>query len=301
MGEEAGPDRVAAAEGFAEPHGCAGQQVQRMPERRRLRRRPDEQFPVDLSRPGPRRAGRATGRAAPGRLAASGGPSTLAARSGRRCCGTRRRGPWRSGADRLGAVGPPRHQLGRQQDLGGRAVTAAGPPRGHGHSARPDAPHGAGTAGPERAQHTAAPRAGHPRRAGSARLARGSPRRSQRASRFMTASIAYRTPLAAEVGWCCTGPILAMRRHELADEARALRPADDHRPSQGVDQCSPARRRGDGADEPSNGTSVVRSVSDDDPSVHGNPRWGSTAGDRQSSSCGEQKVDGSAGAAAVVS
>jgi len=107
VGEEAGPDRVAAAEGFAEPHGCAGQQVQRMPERRRLRRRPDEQFPVDLSRPGPRRAGRATGRAAPGRLAASGGPSTLAARSGRRCCGTRRRGPWRSGADRLGAVGPP--------------------------------------------------------------------------------------------------------------------------------------------------------------------------------------------------
>ena len=38
----------------------------------------------------------------------------------------------------------------------------------------------------------------------------------------------------------------------------------------------PLRRRGDDADEPSNGTPVVRSVSDDDPSVHRHPRWGST-------------------------
>src|SRR6476659_8250450 len=39
----------------------------------------------------------------------------------------------------------------------------------------------------------------------------------------------------------------------------------------------PLRRRGDDADEPSNGTPVVRRLSDDDPSVHRHPRWGSTA------------------------
>ncbi len=35
-------------------------------------------------------------------------------------------------------------------------------------------------------------------------------------------------PLAAEVGWCWTQPTLAMRRHEVADEAGALRPANNH-------------------------------------------------------------------------
>ena len=44
---------------------------------------------------------------------------------------------------------------------------------------------------------------------------------------FMTASIAYHIPLAAGAGWCCTGPTLAIRRHELADEASALRAADE--------------------------------------------------------------------------
>ena len=37
----------------------------------------------------------------------------------------------------------------------------------------------------------------------------------------MPASIAYHTPLVAEVSWCCTGPTLAMGRHEPADEASA--------------------------------------------------------------------------------
>ena len=48
VGEEAdqGPGRVAAAEAVAEPHGRAAEQVQRMPERRSLRRRPDQQLPV---------------------------------------------------------------------------------------------------------------------------------------------------------------------------------------------------------------------------------------------------------------
>ena len=79
--------------------------------------------PGRLSRSGPRRAGRAIERAAPGRLAASGGPSTLAARSGRRCCGTRHRGPWRPEPRRSPrCCRPVAHQLGRQQDLGGRAV-----------------------------------------------------------------------------------------------------------------------------------------------------------------------------------
>ena len=70
-----------------------------------------------------------------------------------------------------------------------------------------------------------------------------------------------------------------------------LRPADDHRgPNKAADQCLPRRRRGDDADEPSNGTPVVRSVSDDDPSVHGHPRWGSTDG------IDGQRVCGPAGA-----
>src|SRR5664279_1826134 len=64
-------------------------------------------------------------------------------------------------ADRFGAVGPPHQQLGRQQDLGDRAVSAAGPPRGHGRGVGSDAADGAGTTGPERAQHTPTPRAGH--------------------------------------------------------------------------------------------------------------------------------------------
>src|SRR6476620_119380 len=65
-------------------------------------------------------------------------------------------------------------------------------------------------------------------------------------------------PVPAEVGWCCTGPTLAMCRNEPADEASALQPADDLRPNQAVDQCSRLRRRGDDADEQSNGTPVVR-------------------------------------------
>src|SRR5664279_4869844 len=44
------PDWVCAAEAVAESHGRAGEQVQRMPERRLLRRRPDQQLPVDQDR-----------------------------------------------------------------------------------------------------------------------------------------------------------------------------------------------------------------------------------------------------------
>src|SRR5450631_2467906 len=56
---------------------------------------------------------------------------------------------------------PPHQQFGRQQDLGDLAVSAAGPPRGHGHRVGSDAADGAGATGPERAQHTPTPRAGH--------------------------------------------------------------------------------------------------------------------------------------------
>ena len=61
--------------------------------------------------------------------------------------------------DRLGAVRAAHGQRGREQDLGDRAVSAAGPPRGHGHGVGPDAADGAGPAVAERAQHTPAPRA----------------------------------------------------------------------------------------------------------------------------------------------
>ena len=146
-----------------------------------------------------------------------------------------------SRAGRLGAVGPPRHQLGRQQDLGGRAVTAAGPPRGHGHGVGPDAAHGAGTAGPERAQHPLTPRTGHvPSQQGLLGPLAGSPRPSQRTSPFMTASIAYHTPLAAGVGWCCREPTLAGRRHELADEARVADGPTTTGRTRPADQCLPA-------------------------------------------------------------
>ena len=61
---------------------------------------------------------------------------------------------------------------------------------GHGHPVRPDAPHGAGTAIPRTgAAHRGTAATAYPRPAGSARPARGSPRRSPRASPFMTASI----------------------------------------------------------------------------------------------------------------
>src|SRR5664279_6132139 len=62
----------------------------------------------------------ATARAAPGRPATSGGPSTRAART----AGGDAAEPGAAGlgdqgvADRLGAVGPPHQQTGRQQDLG---------------------------------------------------------------------------------------------------------------------------------------------------------------------------------------
>ena len=244
MGEEADqrPDRVAAAEAVAEPHGRAGEQVQRVPERRRLRRRADQQLPVDRARPGPRRAGRATERAAPARPAASGGPSTRAARSGRRCCGTRRRGPWRPGPRRSPrccrpAAAPARSAAGS----GWPSSHGSGPAAGSRSRCRPRrrARCGCGRSRTGAAHPDTADRA-CPRPAGSARPARGSPRRSQRTSPFMTASIAYHTPLAAGVGWCCREPTLAVRRHELADEASARRPADDHRPNQAADQCLPA-------------------------------------------------------------
>src|SRR5450755_4488128 len=101
-------------------------------------------------------------------------------------------------ADRFGAVGPPHQQLGRQQDLGDLAVSAAGPSRGHGHRVGSDAADGAGATGPERAQHTpdTAGRACPPP-AGSPRPARGTARPSRRTSPFIPASIAY-TPRRRE-------------------------------------------------------------------------------------------------------
>jgi len=67
------------------------------------------------------------------------------------------------------------------------------------------------------------------------------------------------TPLAAEVGLCCTGTTLAMRRHELADEASAFDRQTTTARTRPRISARPLRRRGDDADEPSNGTSAVRS------------------------------------------
>src|SRR5664280_333330 len=103
----------------------------------------------------PRRVGTATARAAPGRPATIGGPSTRAAEPGGDAAEPGAAGLGDRGvADRFGAVGPPHQQLGRQRDLGDLAVSAAGPPRGHGHGVGSDAADGAGATVPERAQHT---------------------------------------------------------------------------------------------------------------------------------------------------
>jgi hypothetical protein len=107
--------------------------------------------------------------------------------------------------------GRRRHQLGRLQDLCGRAVMAAGPPGGHGVGT--DAARcGCGRSRTAGAHPDTADRA-YPRPAGSARPAGGSPRRSQRMSPFTPASIAYHTPLAAAAGWYCREPTLTVPRH----------------------------------------------------------------------------------------
>jgi hypothetical protein len=183
-----------------------------------------------------------------------------------------------SRADRLGAVGPPRHrsvgsriwvaEQSRQRARRGVTVTVSAPtPRTV--RVRP-VPNGRSI--PSHRGHGMSPASR------SARPARGSPRRSLRTSPFMTASIAYHTPCRQRSVGVAPGQLSPCAVTNLPTRPAPFRPADDHRPNQAVDQCSRLRRRGDDADEPSNGTRVVRSVSDGDPSVHGHPRWGSTVG-----------------------
>jgi len=132
-----------------------------VPERGPLRRRPDQQLPVDRGgavdatpvQPLRVRVADAAQPSSDGGLGPPepGGDGAVAGAAGVRDQG---------GPDRLGAVRAADGQRGREQDLGDPAVSAAGPPRGHGHGVCSDAADGAGPAGAEWAQHTPTPRAG---------------------------------------------------------------------------------------------------------------------------------------------
>ena len=75
---------------------------------------------------------------------------------------SRAAGPSRPGRCRsLRCCRPAAHQLDRQRIWVAEQSEQRARPQGHGQVVRPDAPHGAGTAIPERTQHTLTPRARH--------------------------------------------------------------------------------------------------------------------------------------------
>ena len=92
----------------------------------------------------------------------------------------------------------------------------------------------------------------------------------------MPASIAYHTRLAAGAGWCCKGPTLTARRHDVADQTRGRRAPDESGTDRPSDLGVPLRRRGGDADEPPQGTPGIGIASDDSPRGHRHPRWCST-------------------------
>jgi len=160
-----GADQRPHRDGDAEPipvaHCGTGEQVQRVPERGPLRRRPDQQLAIDrggtVHPPPVQPLGMRVADAA--QPSSDGGfgppePSCDGAVSGP--AGVRDQGV----PDRLGAVRAAHGQRGRQQDLGDPSVSAASPSRGHGDGVGTDAANGAGPAVAERAQHTPTPRAG---------------------------------------------------------------------------------------------------------------------------------------------
>ena len=189
------PDRVAAAEGFAEPHGCAGEQIQRVPEGGLLCRRADQQVPVDchgLVHAPP---------VQPLRVRLPDGPQPSAD------C---RLGPPEPGGD-----GPEPDAAG-VRDQGDsiasvlsarRTATSVGSriwvAEQSAQRARrgvtvtvsaPEAADDASATGPERAQHTLTTRAGHvPGQQNFLGPLQGRHDHHKRTSPFMPASIAYRT------------------------------------------------------------------------------------------------------------
>src|SRR5450631_1004030 len=279
VGEESdqGPHRVADVEAVPQPHGRAGEQVQPVPEGGPLRRRPVQQFHVDqdgavhaaLVQPlrvrlpdGPQpSADRRLGPPEPGGDAAEPGAAGLGDQGV---------------ADRCGAVGPPHQQLGRQQDLGDPAVSAAGPPRGHGHRVGSDAADGAGATGPERAQHTPTPRAGHVPRQQDLLGPLGA-RHDHHGARLHSCRPALPiTPRRRE------GPV-GVARGQLSPRAVTKLPtrprsasARRYRARPTADLGVPLRRRGGDADEPPQGTPGIGIDNDDSPRGHRHPRWCST-------------------------
>jgi hypothetical protein len=89
------PRRVWIAEQLPVAQRDAGEEVQRVPEQRGLRRRADEQLPIDPRAVRTTRAGRATARGAQARGATSGARWSPAGPTWRRWPGTPTRPPWR--------------------------------------------------------------------------------------------------------------------------------------------------------------------------------------------------------------
>ena len=204
-----------------------------MPEGGPLRRPAGPAAPRRPGRRCPRRAGTATARAAPGRPATIGGPSTRAARTGRRCCGTRRRRPWRPGRCRSLRCCRPRRTSSSvgsriwvtwqsaQRARRGVTVTVSAPtPRTV--RVRP-VPNGRSTPrhrgqGMSPASRISSARSGH----GTTITAHVSIHASQHCLSH---------PPEAEASWCCNGPTLTARRHDVADQTRCRQAPDDPGPT----------------------------------------------------------------------
>ena len=229
-------------------------------------RRPDQQLPVDQDR----RVGAAAVK--PLRVRLSRGPQPSAAgrlgtpEAGGDACRTRRPGTWLPGHCRsLRCCGPAAPSARPAAEPGWPAVFAAGPPRGHGHGV--DAAHGAGAAGPERAQHTLTPRAGHvPGQQGllgplEARHDDHSARLHSCRPALPTTCRRRRSRLMLQRANSHHAPSPNCRRCQRSATG------DDRRPNRATDLGSHASRRCDDADEPSQSTPVYASP------VTTNPRF----------------------------